>query len=44
LNHSYSVRLDIANLTNTTGLTISPQYVALPQLRRNYMITAAIDL
>jgi iron complex outermembrane receptor protein len=44
LAYPCSLRLDIANLTNASGLTISPQYVLLPQLRRNYMLTAAIDI
>jgi iron complex outermembrane receptor protein len=44
LDHPCSIRFDIANLTDASGLTISPQYVLLPQLRRNYMLTAAIDI
>jgi iron complex outermembrane receptor protein len=44
LNHPCSLRLDIANLTDASGLTISPQYMLLSQLRRNYMLTAAIDI
>jgi iron complex outermembrane recepter protein len=43
LTHSCSLRFDVANLTDASGLTISPQYVLLSQLRRNYMLTAAID-
>jgi iron complex outermembrane recepter protein len=43
LAHSCSLRFDVANLTDASGLTISPQYVLLSQLRRNYMLTAAID-
>lgn len=44
LAHPCSIRLDVANITDASGLTISPQYVLLPQLRRNYTLTAAIDL
>ena len=44
LIHPCSVRLDISNLTDASGLTISPQYVLPPQLRRNYMLTVAIDI
>jgi iron complex outermembrane recepter protein len=43
LTHPCSLRFDIANLTDASGLTISPQYMLLSQLRRNYMLTAAID-
>jgi hypothetical protein len=38
-----SLRFDANNITNASGLTISPIYVVLPQLRRNYQLTAAID-
>jgi iron complex outermembrane recepter protein len=41
--HPCSLRFDVANLTDASGLTISPQYLLLSQLRRNYMLTAAID-
>jgi iron complex outermembrane receptor protein len=41
--HPCSLRFDVANLTDASGLTISPQYMLLTQLRRNYMLTAAID-
>jgi hypothetical protein len=44
LSHPCSLRLDAANLTNASGLTISPQYMLLSQLHRNYMLTAAIDI
>jgi iron complex outermembrane recepter protein len=43
-NHPCSARFDVGNLTNSTGLTISPQYLALPQVRRNVTLTFAIDL
>jgi hypothetical protein len=43
LAHPCSLRFDVANLTDASGLTISPQYMLLSQLRRNYMLTAAID-
>jgi iron complex outermembrane receptor protein len=43
LAHPCSLRFDAANLTDASGLTISPQYMLLTQLRRNYMLTAAID-
>ena len=39
-----SVRLDAANVTNAAGLTISPLYGVVPQLRRNYTLTLAIDI
>jgi iron complex outermembrane recepter protein len=41
---TFSARLDAANVTNARGLTLSSDYVALPQLRRNYTLTVAIDL
>jgi iron complex outermembrane recepter protein len=44
LNHPCSLRFDVANVTNASGLTISPQYMLLSQLHRNYMLTAAIDI
>jgi hypothetical protein len=43
-NRPCSARLDVANVTNATGLTLSPAYVAVPQLRRNYTFTFAADL
>jgi len=43
-NRECSLRFDVSNITNASGLAISPIYVVLPQLRRNYMVTAAIDL
>jgi iron complex outermembrane receptor protein len=43
LAHPCSLRFDVANLTDASGTTISPQYMLLSQLRRNYMLTAAID-
>ncbi len=43
LAHPCSLRFDVANLADASGLTISPQYMLLSQLRRNYMLTAAID-
>jgi hypothetical protein len=44
LNRPCSARLDVANVTNTTGLTLSSAYIALPQLQRNYTFTFAADL
>jgi outer membrane receptor protein involved in Fe transport len=43
-NRAYSARLDVMNLTNATGLTISPIYLVLPQVRRTFMLTLAIDI
>jgi iron complex outermembrane receptor protein len=43
-NRAYSARFDVMNLTNATGLTISPIYVVVPQLRRTFMLTLAIDI
>jgi hypothetical protein len=40
----WSVRLDIGNVTNTAGLTLTPDYAATSQLRRNYTLTVASDL
>jgi hypothetical protein len=34
---------DVANLTDASGLTSSSRYLVLSQLRRNYLLTAAID-
>jgi outer membrane receptor protein involved in Fe transport len=41
--HQCSARLDIGNVTNATGLTLSSQYQATPQLGRNYTLTLAAD-
>lgn len=43
-NRPGSARLDVANVTNATGLTLSPAYIAVPQLPRNYTFTVAADL
>jgi iron complex outermembrane recepter protein len=43
-NRSYSARLDVANVTDETGLTISSLYAVFPVLRRNYMLTLATDM
>lgn len=43
-NRPFSARLDVANVTNATGLTLSPAYIAVPQLQRNYTFTFAADL
>jgi iron complex outermembrane receptor protein len=42
--HPCSARFDVANLTNASGLTISPLNLVLPQLRRNFMLTLAMDI
>lgn len=42
--HQFSARLDVGNVTNTTGLTLSSQYLATPQLGRNYTLTLVADL
>jgi outer membrane receptor protein involved in Fe transport len=44
LHRPCSVRLDAANVTNATGLTISPLLAVFPQLRRNYTLTVAADI
>lgn len=41
---NWLTRLDIGNVTNAAGLTISPLYLVVPQLRRNYTLTVAADL
>jgi iron complex outermembrane recepter protein len=41
--HQCSARLDIGNVTKATGLTLSSQYLATPQLGRNYTLTLAAD-
>ncbi len=43
-NRAFSARLDVGNVTNATGLTLSSFYLAVPQLPRNYMVTLAADL
>lgn len=43
-NRAYSIRLDVANVTDETGLTISSLYSVFPVLRRNYMLTLASDI
>jgi iron complex outermembrane receptor protein len=40
----FLLRLDVENLTNATGLTISPLYQVTPQQFRNYTLTLAIDI
>ena len=42
--HQFSARMDIGNVTNAAGLTLSSQYLAIPQLGRNYTLTLAADL
>jgi iron complex outermembrane recepter protein len=39
----WSTRLDVGNVTNASGLTVSPLYAANPQLGRNFMLTIAAD-
>src|SRR5882724_9943023 len=39
-----SARLDVANVTDETGLTISSLYLVFPVLRRNYTLTLATDI
>src|SRR5262249_26780400 len=39
-----SARLDVANVTNARGLTLSSTYMAVPQLVRNYTFIFAADL
>ena len=41
--HQVSARLDIGNVTNAKGLTLSSQYLVTPQLGRNYTLTLAAD-
>src|SRR6266478_3155158 len=43
-NRPCSARLDVANVTNETGLTISSLYAVFPLLRRNYTLTLATDI
>jgi len=42
--HQFSARLDVGNVTNAAALTLSSQYLATPQLGRNYTLTLAADL
>jgi len=42
--HQFSARLDVGNVTNATALTLSSQYLATPQLGRNYTLILAADL
>jgi len=41
--HQFSARLDMGNVTNAAGLMLSSQYMATPQLGRNYTLTLAAD-
>ncbi len=41
---SCSARLDVGNATNEPGVTISPVYAVVPQLKRNYTLTVTVDL
>ncbi|MGD0506023.1 MAG: hypothetical protein ABSD02_25205 [Steroidobacteraceae bacterium] len=43
-NRPCSARLDVANVTDDSGLTISPLYAVFPVLRRNYTLTLATDI
>jgi iron complex outermembrane receptor protein len=43
-NRPCSARLDVANVTDETGLTISSLYLVVPELRRNYTLTLATDI
>jgi len=43
-NRGFSARLDVANVTNATGLTLTSTYQAVSQLTRNYTFTFAADL
>jgi iron complex outermembrane recepter protein len=43
-NRPCSARLDIANVTNESGLTIFSLYGVVPILRRNYTLTLATDI
>ncbi len=44
LARSCSARLDVQNVTDAAGLTITSTYVVVPQLRRNYTFTFAADM
>jgi iron complex outermembrane receptor protein len=39
-----SARLDVANVTDQAGLTVSSLYQVVPVLRRNYTVTLATDI
>jgi iron complex outermembrane receptor protein len=43
-NRAFSARLDVANVTNASGLTLSSTYGVTPQLLRNYTFTFAADI
>jgi len=43
-NRPCSARLDVANVTDETGLTVSSLYLVVPVLRRNYTLTLATDI
>jgi iron complex outermembrane receptor protein len=43
-NRPCSARLDVANVTNESGVTISSFYSVFPLLRRNYTLTLATDI
>jgi iron complex outermembrane recepter protein len=43
-NRPCSARVDVANVTSETGLTISSLYAVFPLLRRNYTLTFATDI
>ncbi len=43
-NRPCSARLDVANVTDETGLTVSSLYLVFPVLRRNYTLTLTTDI
>jgi iron complex outermembrane receptor protein len=43
-NRPCSARLDVANVTNETGLTVGSFYAVFPILRRSYTLTLAADI
>jgi hypothetical protein len=43
-NRPCSARLDVVNVTDQTGLTITLLYQVVPELRRNYTLTLATDI
>jgi iron complex outermembrane receptor protein len=43
-NRPCSARIDVANVTDESGLTISSLYAVFPVLRRNYTLTFATDI
>jgi iron complex outermembrane receptor protein len=43
-NRPCSARLDVANVTDEAGLTVSSLYLVFPVLRRNYTLTLATDI